>query len=295
MGGQEPRRRVAGSERASQGKKREEGSGVSIIVPTRDRPRALERCLLALAHQRSIEIAEIVVVDDGSREPESIAAIAARIPNARVVRIDGQGPAAARNAGVRATRGEFVLFTDDDCEPEPEWASRIVAALREPGVDAVGGRTVPAYADPYLIASETISDYLVAHMPFLGSGNLGCQRRLALIESFDEDFPDAAGEDRAWCERLVAGDRRLVYEPEAVVRHYANAGLRLFWKRHYRYGRAASRLARRRSRRRMSQPPRFYLGLLATGFRAGPRIGALVCLAQIATLAGVLRERRRVG
>jgi glycosyltransferase involved in cell wall biosynthesis len=112
---------------------------VSVIVPTRDRPRSLERCLEALERQ-SYQPLEIVVVDDGSEADGEVAAIVGR-HGARLVRGAGRGPAAARNAGVGTTDGAFLCFTDDDCEPERDWAERLVQRLRA-GADAVAGATL---------------------------------------------------------------------------------------------------------------------------------------------------------
>ncbi len=60
---------------------------VSVVVPTRDRPQKLERCLAALGEE---EI-ELVVVDDGSADAERVAALA-RAAGAKLVRLQGAGP-----------------------------------------------------------------------------------------------------------------------------------------------------------------------------------------------------------
>ncbi|MDP1850369.1 MAG: glycosyltransferase, partial [Solirubrobacteraceae bacterium] len=109
---------------------------ISVVVPTRDRPEALARCLAALARQRGADELEIVVVDDSDGG-------GAAAPGARVVHGGARGPAAARNLGVRAARGAIVCFTDDDCVPAPDWAQRLAAACADGG--AAAG---PTLADP---------------------------------------------------------------------------------------------------------------------------------------------------
>jgi mycofactocin glycosyltransferase len=96
---------------------------VSVVVPTRDRPAALDRCLAALSAQTLDEL-EVVVVDDGSVASADVAAVVARHPRARLIQQAGRGPAAARNAGARASRGSFLCFTDDDCAADRDWAER---------------------------------------------------------------------------------------------------------------------------------------------------------------------------
>ena len=87
----------------------------SIVIPTRDRPCDLERCLAAIARD-PIAGREVIVVDDDSRDRDAVALVASRM-GAGLVTGGGAGPAAARNAGARAARAPIVCFTDDDCEP----------------------------------------------------------------------------------------------------------------------------------------------------------------------------------
>src|SRR2546423_53810 len=75
----------------------------AVIVPTRNRPGSLARCLDALAQQQGISNLELVVVDDGSVEPGEVrAAVGSK---ARLLRSERpHGPSAARNLGARAAR-----------------------------------------------------------------------------------------------------------------------------------------------------------------------------------------------
>ncbi len=119
--------------------------GVSVVVPTRDRPDRLAVCLAALGRQTAPTL-EIVVVDDASRDAAAVAAVVAAVPGARLVRGEGRGPAAARNAGVAAARAPIVCLTDDDCEPVPGWAAALVARIRSAsmrGVPPASMRGVP--------------------------------------------------------------------------------------------------------------------------------------------------------
>ena len=112
---------------------------VSIVVPTRDRPEALGRCLSSLGGRAD----EVVVVDDGSADRARVAAIA-EAAGARLVRLGGSGPAAARNAGAAAARGAVVCFIDDDCEAGAGWAAALAAPILAGGAAASGGRTETA-------------------------------------------------------------------------------------------------------------------------------------------------------
>lgn len=90
-----------------------------MVVPSRNRPEPLRRCLRSLAGQ-SVEDFRVIVVDDHSDEPldRIVAEVHAETPfpvQPLVLRQPTQsGPAAARNAGVAAADATYVVFIDDD-------------------------------------------------------------------------------------------------------------------------------------------------------------------------------------
>ncbi len=89
---------------------------ISIVIPTFNRKDVLARTLpTLLAQDFPAEQYEVVVVVDGSRDGTSewLGQIRPRCA-LRVLEREHSGPAAARNVGVRAARGELVLFLDDD-------------------------------------------------------------------------------------------------------------------------------------------------------------------------------------
>jgi glycosyltransferase involved in cell wall biosynthesis len=275
-----------------------ETSHVTVVVPTRDRPLSLARCLAALEAQRhSLASIEIVVVDDGSADARSVEQTVAASPSARLLRLDGVGPAAARNRGARSARGSLVLFTDDDCEPAPDWLARLTSALGG-RVDAAAGRTLNGLpGNPLAEASQVIANYLVerslepsGRATFATSNNLACTIEAFAAVSFDERYPGAGGEDRDWCARLAANGLALVVEPAAIVvhRHELHAGA--FWRQHFAYGRGARRYRRDHPAEGRVSSPRFYSGLVRAGFDRGPTVGSLVAVAQAAAAAGFLSE-----
>src|SRR3954451_19623068 len=84
---------------------------ISVVVPTRDRPDALARCLEVVSAQLR-EDDELLVVDSDSTDGET--ASVASAAGARVVRADRPGSSLARNSGWRSARHDLVAFTDDD-------------------------------------------------------------------------------------------------------------------------------------------------------------------------------------
>jgi len=248
---------------------------ISVVVPTRERPELLRRCLAALEAQ-TVPV-EIVVVED----------------------LEGRGPAWARNEGVRRAQGEVICFTDDDCAPAPGWAEALAAPILAGEVEATTGPvSMGGGATPADQAWASIVHYLqvraaapgTASPGFAVTANLAARRSLCERLPFDESFPAAAGEDRDWGERAAREGTTPVFVPEGLVVHRPGLSLRDFLRQQYRYGRGAARYRARASGRRPGSPA-FYLGLLQAGFRAGLRPGLLVAAAQLATLAGVISAR----
>jgi GT2 family glycosyltransferase len=212
--------------------------------------------------------------------------------------IEGRGPAWARNEGVRRAQGDVVCFTDDDCEPEPGWAEALTAPILAGDAEATTG--LVRMGDGATAADkawEAIVHYLqvkatapgTASPGFAVTANLAAKRSLLERLPFDESFPAAAGEDRDWGERAAREGAAPRFVPEAGVVHRSGMSVTAFLRQQYRYGEGAARYRAADSARRRGSSS-FYLGLIRAGFRLGFAPGFLVCAAQGATFAGVIRE-----
>ena len=138
---------------------------ISVIVPTRNRPVALARCLTSLAQQDLWpEAFEIVVVDDGSMTPVTVDAALAARTRVRVLRQEHAGPATARNLGIQRAAGTFVAFTDDDCVADRTWLSALVKALADNPGAGIGGQVVNALAgNAWSEASQLLVGFLYGY------------------------------------------------------------------------------------------------------------------------------------
>lgn len=229
---------------------------VTLVVPTRDRAAAVARLLRALPPHLPV-----VVVDDGSHDPEALAEVAAE-HGARLVRHSrNRGPAAARNTGLRAVATPYVAFCDSDVRPEPGWLGTLRRHLDDPAVAVVAPRVrgrMPGSGDSWLERYEQARSSLdlgptpaavrihgpVAYLPsaFL------LVRRAALADpavggGFDEHL--RAGEDVDLVWRLLGAGWRVRYEPAAEVRHDHRTRLAPWLARKAFYGTSAAPLAAR--------------------------------------------------
>ena len=90
------------------------GPEVSVVIPTRDRWHRLSRTLACVQRQRGVTL-QIVVVDDGSADGTAENARSLGDTRILVVRHERSlGLSRARNAGIRASTGEWIAFLDDD-------------------------------------------------------------------------------------------------------------------------------------------------------------------------------------
>lgn len=225
----------------------------SVVIPTRNRPEALSRLLQSLDAQAfPRDQFEILVVDDaGDVDLEPI--VAPHADRGRVVLLHRQsrlGCAGARQAGIERATGEYLAFTDDDCEPCRDWLSHLNrAATRQPNV-GLGGQTENADpSDPYAETSQLVVNQFAAnrrdafgHPLFFPTCNVAFPREaFRAAGGLDVDWTISGGEDRDLCRRWVRAGHRMAFVPEARVAHRQEMCRRRFWRQHFSYGRGAAK------------------------------------------------------
>lgn len=117
---------------------------VSIVVPTKDQPFLLERCMEGLLERTSYDRFEVIVVDNGSRgrATRDVIRRVAQDPRVSVVRDERPFNWPALNAaGVEAARGDVLVFLNDDVYVlEPDWLREMVSQAIRPDVGIVGAK-----------------------------------------------------------------------------------------------------------------------------------------------------------
>jgi glycosyltransferase involved in cell wall biosynthesis len=205
-----------------------------VVICTRDRPEDLGRAIASVLASGFGEF-ELLVVDQ-SEGGETAAVVERFRDDGRVRRLadTARGLSRARNAGIAATTGDIVVFTDDDCEVEPEWLERIVAAMAaDPTAGIAFGAVVPAPCDP---AAGFIVGYEPRRRRRLRGrwskrldGGIGANmavRRASLADAggFDEMlgaggyFPSCEDGDMTY--RMLRAGWSLLHVPEARVVHH---------------------------------------------------------------------------
>lgn len=229
---------------------------VSVVIPAYNCQRTLPRCLSSLMAQTYLRVRyELIVVDDGSTDATAARALkAVRRWGGRfqLVRQANGGPASARNAGIRAARGEIVAFIDADCIAERDWIQQIAASLAA-HADAAGvGGPLETRASGSLVAGYLGATAFYRHrlrrgeVDYLLTANAGFRREaLRRVGGFAE-------ERGAWCEdadlsfRLRDAGYRLLLAPGGAVSILESPGsLRALARTLFRYGHGNAVLSRR--------------------------------------------------
>jgi GT2 family glycosyltransferase len=193
---------------------------ISVVVPTCNRADRVERLLHALAAQHLDEPFEVVVVDDASTDGtrQRLESLVTPFPLVVVGSEVNTGPAGARNRGWHRARGDLLVFTDDDCVPDPEWLRVLVDAFDE--ADIVVGRTRPPEDQLHRIGP--FSNYLdLEHNRSFSTCNVAYRREvLEKLDGFDDvAFIWPNGEDTDLGLRAVKAGFRDEYAARALVWH----------------------------------------------------------------------------
>lgn len=244
-------------------------ASISVIVCTRNGRQRIGACLDALAALNGPQ-PEIIVVDDGSSD-DTAAFVADRYPEVNLVHQQPSGLSAARNAGAKAANGKWLVFTDDDCEPDPDWLSELAAQFHA-GWDALGGPNIPPpvskameaiiAAAPGAASHVMLDDHEAEHLP-------GCNLAVTAsafhaVGGFDSDF-HTAGDDVDFCWRLRDAGYRLGFVPTAFVWHHRRPTLCGYLRQQRGYGVAEAILMKKHPARFSPSGDAHWQGIIYSG------------------------------
>lgn len=197
----------------------------SVIVCTFNRSALLGRLLEALAGQTATRDSfEIIVVDDGSTDntAEVCRSMMVRMPNMKTITMSGNsGLSAAGNRAVNEAQGRFLLFTDDDCIPDPRWVEKMCEALKDSPF-AAGAIASPT--SNYFKLCHNIAQFYpfmpgqkAQQLDFIAGANMGFQHRV--VDDIGEFRVDTIIPDMEYILRARQKGYIITYAPEAVITH----------------------------------------------------------------------------
>lgn len=233
---------------------------VSVIIPTFNSGKTLERCLASVRANRSKYYYEVIVVDAGSDDCtiEVAKKYADKILNGLPLTVN-------RNEGVKNAIGDVISFTDSDCIVPENWIDWLVDGLlrlnkQNSKVIGVGGGNIPLLENPSLIElaiAEALRSPLISfrarnvnvyqneqevlHNPPMNSAYF--EWALKKVGGFQEEY-GYGGEDLALDAKLTSNGFKLYYLPQEVVYHAHPSNFKGFIKKMYKLGISRIRVGR---------------------------------------------------
>ncbi|MBT2288383.1 glycosyltransferase family 2 protein [Paenibacillus albidus] len=235
---------------------------ISIIVCTYNRSQLLVKTLQSLLPLENLELAEVIVVDNRSKDDtaprvkEFIAAYGNEM-DIRYLLEPVQGLSAARNTGILASKAGLIAFLDDDAIPCRNWITTIVSTFEEkPEVMAMGGKIAPIFESkrpdwlikpfelPYTIVDlgDRIKEYPSKLHPC--GANMAMRKAVFDISLFPLELGRKgdsllSGEETWLFGQIQRQGHSILYHPQMAVDHFVPANrLTEDWimKRYYSQG-----------------------------------------------------------
>jgi O-antigen biosynthesis protein len=220
---------------------------ISIVVPCFNAARWVEKCVESLLNQNyDPREYEIILVDNHSTD-DSRERIR-RYDRVRLLQEREQGSYAARNLGVRESRGEVLAFTDADSVADPEWLRSIASAMRGGAQVVLGSRAAASGAGTVAL----LASYDDARVRFIlenrrkdsyfgYTGNMAVRR--SAFEKYGPFHTAARGSDTLFLRRLVSGEgpQAAQWSGEMRVRHLELSSAWMYIRKSFIYARARRR------------------------------------------------------
>jgi glycosyltransferase involved in cell wall biosynthesis len=197
---------------------------LSVVIPVYNSANTLAAQLDALSQQTFSGPWELVLADNGSTDGSTVLAARwqGRIPNLRVVDAsDRRGATYARNVGLAAAAGDFIVFCDADDVVTPAWLEQMAGAARYGEV--VAGRLDDEPLNPperrWRGAHKDSLGVCMEFMPYAVSANFGAWATVfEALGGWSEDFPHGADDvDFSWRAQLAG--YRIHFASKAIVRY----------------------------------------------------------------------------
>lgn len=215
---------------------------VSLVLPCFGRESQTAELLQSLADAEFR--CEIIMIDDASPRPldrllPSFPSLAIRYFRNE----ENRGPAFCRNRGVEEAESEIIAFTDNDCLVASDWLLKLYESISKspPSIAGIGGRTIAAGTDiySYYYDYHKILDpwYYRGKIHYVTTANAIFKRGpFEIVEGFDTAVIQAGGEDPGLCFKLQNAGYALGYNPDALINHQYQTGLKAFMRTFLRYG-----------------------------------------------------------
>jgi GT2 family glycosyltransferase len=217
---------------------------VSVVIPNRNAAGVLRACVSGLLERTTYERLDVVIVDNGSTEPDALELYRSLESDSRVRIVPFIQPfnySAACNAGAAAARGDFLLFLNNDTEViQPDWLHELIRWAQLPHVGVVGAKLL--YPDRLIQHAGVVfglglvghifarapegttgvfgsSEYYRNYLAVTGACQMMRRGVFAELGRYDERF-QLTFSDIVLCMEAWKAGYRVVYTPHARLVHH---------------------------------------------------------------------------
>ena len=242
---------------------------ISVIIPVRNAERTLDTTFQYLMKiDYPAEKMEIMMADGDSTDGtiDIIKRWQETYPNIKFTQVKNcKSPGEARNAALKLVTGQYILFTDGDCAPEPDWARKIIAPFfMDPQIGGVGGEVLTLKVDPdnltesyceqvrflsptgrcgvsdngYMPPNEKNLPHEVNggdDCPFYATANVAFSKE-AIDKIGGQFWDEPTGEDVDFNLQILAAGYKLYYAKDAMLKHMHRVDMKSFCKQWFGYG-----------------------------------------------------------
>lgn len=193
-------------------------SKVAVVIPCYNAGAVLEEAV-ASATAQTCEDMEIIVMDDGSTDPETLRLLdRSRWPRTTILRQINQGPSAARNAAIAYVDAEYILPLDADDRIAPTYVEKALDAITKPGVGIVYCRALKFGAEqgPWPLPDYTLQEMVIDNVIFVSA--LFRKADWERVGGFNEKLRHGVEDYDFWIKMLSLGCG--VHRIEETLFHY---------------------------------------------------------------------------
>ena len=221
---------------------------ISVIIPSYNSEKTIEKNLDALLNQTYQDEYEIILVDSSNDRTPAI--VNEKFSEIKFIHFNTKtDPGTARNAGVEESKGELILFIDSDCIAAPDWIEKLVSKHKNNNYAAIGGSVMNgndpkssiAWAGYFAEFREFIPERPPSEVAHIPTCNISYKTSIFKTSNgFNPNYYPQ--EDLEFNYRLINSGQKILFYPQATVFHNHRTDLKSFFKHQKNVGQITSKM-----------------------------------------------------
>lgn len=220
---------------------------LSIIIPTHNRERQLEKCLFSIA-KNTLLPQEIIIVDSSDTWQKIKALVLSfkdKLPKTKLIwrKVKHRNAAYSRNQGVKLAKSKILIFLDDDVILDKNWLKNVLETFQKyKKAVAVGGKILNLYPQNYwatichlYATSHEEKQKTISFHQYLPSTALAIRKKIFRKFSWNENLISAEDIDLTW--KLYKNEFQLILNKKIITHHAFRTNLFSFVKEQFWLGR----------------------------------------------------------